>query len=321
MRMIRVDPLYSKPGGLTFTTIGDALDEAKNYTGEEITIEIAPGIYRERLEIQQPNIFFQGTDSTKTILTYDACAKSILPDGEKRGTFRTPTLFINADDFHASNMSFENCAGKGADVGQALALYVDGDRIVFEGCRIIGHQDTLFTAPLPQVPFEKNGFRGPKENAPRVNGRHYYKDCYISGDVDFIFGSATAFFENCEIFSRELNQEINGYITAASTPQGQAYGYVFSHCHFTGNCKAGSVYLGRPWRDYAKTVILYSELGSHIHPAGFHDWNKQHTHETVFYAEYQNYGPGADLSGRGSFVRQLTDVEATEYTREKVLGF
>ncbi len=314
MIILRVNPVHAPcSGGIYFTTIAGALQEAEKYAGEKVTIEIAPGVYRERLEIHQPDIFFKGVDCLKTVLTYDDFANAILPDGEKRGTFRTPTLFIDADRFHACGMTFENSAGRGRDVGQALALYVDGDGIVFEDCRMIGSQDTLFTGPLPPVPYEKNGFRGPKENAPRINGRHSYKNCFISGDVDFIFGSATAYFENCEIFSRDLGQEINGYVTAASTPQGQPYGYVFNRCRFTGDCGPGSVYLGRPWRNYARTVILNSYLGSHIHPAGFHDWGKKDAHDTVFYAEYKNYGPGADISGRAAFVRQLTDTEAACY--------
>lgn len=321
MITLKVDPDgASRSGGIFFRTIAQALQEAEKYAGDKVIIEIAAGVYRERLEIHQPDISFRGMGCMNTILTYDDYAKCILPDGEKRGTFRTPTLFIDADRFHAANMTFENSAGRGADVGQALALYVDGDGMVFENCRISGSQDTLFTGPLPPFPYEKNGFRGPKENAPRINGRHYYVNCFISGDVDFIFGSATALFEDCEIFSRDLGQEINGYVTAASTPQGQTYGYVLNRCRFTGECKPGSVYLGRPWRNYARTVILNSYLGRHIHPAGFHDWNKNEAHSTVFYAEYKNYGPGADTSGRAAFVRQLTDAEAAGFTLEKVLG-
>ncbi len=376
MFLIKVDPLHTPSDSACFKTIAQALREAEKHADESITIEIAPGFYRERLEVHQPDVFFRGTNCLNTILSYDDYAKAIMPDGEKRGTFRTPTLFIDADRFHACGMTFENTAGRGCDVGQALALYVDGDGIVFDNCRICGSQDTLFTGPLPPAPYERNGFRGPKENAPRVNGRHYYKNCFISGDVDFIFGSATAYFEDCEIFSRSPEKEICGtgiamptskwqpgetvtaapnsqsqpgrtvtaaptsqsqpgrtvtaaptsqsqpcgYITAASTPQGQPYGYVFNHCRFTSDCGPASVYLGRPWRNYAKTVILNSYLGSHIHPAGFHDWDKPDAHDTVLYAEYKNDGPGAYISGRAAFVRQLTDAEAACYARDYVIG-
>lgn len=137
-------------------------------------------------------------------------------------------------------------------MGQALALYVDGDRILFDRCRMLASQDTIFTGPLPPKEIEPNGFIGPKQYAPRINGRHYYKDCFIRGDIDFIFGSATAYFENCELYSQDIGREINGYVTAASTPEGQEYGYVFEGCHFTGNCPPRSVYLGRPWRNLQK---------------------------------------------------------------------
>lgn len=124
-------------------------------------------------------------------------------------------------NFTASNLTFENSAGPGTKVGQALALYVDGDRIAFHDCRFLGNQDTLFTAPLPPKEIEPNGFVGPKQFAPRINGRHFYQRCYIEGDIDFIFGGATAYFEDCEFFSKYTGQPISSYVTAASTPEGQ----------------------------------------------------------------------------------------------------
>ena len=175
MFLIKVDPLHTSSDSACFKTIAQALREAEKHAGESIIIEIAPGLYRERLEVHQPDVFFKGTDCRNTILTYDDYAKDIMQAGEKRGTYRTPTLFINADRFHACGMTFENTAGRGRDVGQALALYVDGDEIVFENCRISGSQDTLFTGPQPPAPYETDGFRGPKGEAPRVKGRQYYK--------------------------------------------------------------------------------------------------------------------------------------------------
>ena len=187
----------------------------------------------------------------------------------------------------------------------------------------------LRTAPLPPTAYQIGGFTGPKEFCERRPGRHYYHQCYIEGDVDFIFGGAVAYFEDCEIFSvkyegklqaKEMESaSIHGYITAASTPQDQTYGYVFENCRLTSDCPKGSVYLGRPWRSFAKTVFLHCHLGDHIHPAGWHDWDKKDAYETIFYAEYKNVGPGADIEKRASFSQQLCDQEAALYTVEKVL--
>lgn len=135
------------------------------------------------------------------------------------------------------------------------------DRLLFEDCRFLGSQDTLFTAPLPPKEIEPNGFIGPKQQAPRIHGRHCYRHCYIEGDIDFIFGSATAYFEECEFFSKHIDQDINGYVTAASTPKDQKYGYVINACRFTSNCPPHSVYLGRPWRDPNRNRKLEVLLG------------------------------------------------------------
>jgi len=301
-----------------YSTIAAALNAATDIFKQKeaaIVIELAPGTYQERPEIHTPNITLCGTgkNSSETIITYGNYANEINSDGEKNGTFRTATLFIDADNVSLKNLTVANSAGFGEDIGQALALYADGDRLYFENCRFLGHQDTIFTAPLPPTVLQVNGFRGPKEFAPRRNQAHIYKDCYIAGDVDFIFGSAAAYFENCEIFSSYRPGKICGYVTAASTPEGKKYGYIFNKCRFTSNCPPDSVFLGRPWRDFAKTVIINSYLDEHIHKDGWHDWQKPQAHETTFYAEYNNHGPGADTSNRVDFAHILTDNEAAEY--------
>lgn len=314
----------------TFTSISAALSVIPEENEEPVTIHIANGIYKELLVIKSAYVTLEGESAEETIITYDLGAAEILEDGIKRGTFRTPTVFIDTHDFTARNITFENSAGFGRLVGQALALYVDGDRIVFDHCRMLASQDTIFTAPLPPHPYEPGGFRGPKEFAPRINGRHYYHECFIRGDIDFIFGSATAYFENCEIFCRKTdeepaaerieNQKIYSYITAASTAEGQEYGYVFEHCNLTGNCPKASCYLGRPWRNFAKVVYLNCHMDEHICPSGWDDWNKTDSHDTVLFAEYNSTGKGATPQYRASFSRQLTEKEAAHYTREKVLG-
>lgn len=307
-------------GGQAFEKIGEALEAAKQYADSEVVIHIAPGTYKERVEIKQNHISFLGTDAEQTKIIYSDGALDLMPEGDKRGTFRTPSVFIDADYFYAHNISFCNEAGQGNKVGQALAVYADGDHLIFEHCRFDGHQDTLFTAPLPKKEKQAGGFKGPKEFAPRRMGRHLYKDCYIAGNVDFIFGSATAWFENCELFMKQRKGDINGYVTAPSTYEGQKYGYVFQNCRFTSDCPPESAYLGRPWRNYAKCVIIHSEIGAHIRREGWHDWDNREAWNTMFFAEYGNYGAGAGKE-RAPFVKMLSEEEAAEYTRENVIGF
>ncbi|MCM1112159.1 MAG: pectinesterase family protein [Muribaculum sp.] len=309
---------------------GDKTFPAPDFDVTPVTLYIGAGVYREKLAVTRPKVTMIGetTPGRETVLVYGQGAFEELENGEKRGTFRTASVQIDAPDFTARNITFQNDAGFGHTVGQALALYVDGDRCYFENCRLIGSQDTLFTAPLPLKEAKPGGFRGPGEHKPRVMGRHLYQNCFIQGDVDFIFGSASAWFEGCEIYSkmpedREPPQNpdaetVYGYVTAASTFEEVPYGYVFHNCRLTGDCPPRTVYLGRPWREFAKTVFLSCELGAHIHPLGWKDWNKPHGH--FFYAEYDSTGPGAAPDQRADFSHQLTEAQAAEYTMDKVLG-
>jgi pectinesterase len=319
----------SKNGDGDYRRLEDALRAIPEGNQEAVTIYLQEGIYREKLVIDKPYITLLGDGADKTIITYDDYALMLMPDGKKRGTFRTQTVLINTHDFTAKSITFENSAGSGRKVGQAIALYVDGDRNSFYDCRILGYQDTLFTGPLPPNPFLPDGFTGPLEYAPRINGRQYYHRCYICGNIDYIFGSATAYFESCELHTRidydrspttdSSQRNIYGYITAASTAEGQEYGYVFNRCLLTGNCPTNSVYLGRPWRNYAKTVFLECELGEHIKVDGWHDWDKPEARDTCYYAEYRNYGPGAKPMERAPFVKQLTKEESLNFQKDHVL--
>jgi len=285
-----------------------------------VEIHIATGTYKEKLNLERDNVTLIGEDAEHTVLTFDDYGLFLMPDGIKRGTFRSYTLYIHGTNFTAKNLTFANTAGFGPKIGQAVAVYADGACMTFENCRFLGRQDTLFTAPLPPTVVEWGGFRGPREHAPRDNGTHYYNNCYIEGDVDFIFGGAAAYFEHCEIHSLARGGNPEGYITAASTPEGRPYGYVFHNCRFTSDCAPETVYLGRPWRSYAKTVIMNSELGAHIKKEGWHDWNKEEARELTFYAEYNNFGPGASPETRVPWSHQLTEEEAKEYSKEKVLN-
>lgn len=328
-----------KDGTGDFYTIAEAFAQAESMKAEQpVEIYIGAGTYKEKLSLEKDFVTLVGESAEDTVITYDDYALFLMEDGVKRGTFRSYTLYVHGDMFVAKNLTVANTAGYGAKIGQAVALYADGAHMRFENCRFLGRQDTLFTAPLPPTEVEWGGFRGPREHAPRDNSTQYYKNCYMEGDVDFIFGGATAYFEECQIHSLTRGQEVNGYVTAASTPQGREYGYVFERCHFTSDCAPETVYLGRPWRLYAKTIIMHSELGAHIIKDGWHDWGKEEAQETAYYAEHQNYGPGAggykaadpkqEMRAKDILVSekkrvdwgyQLTEEEAEYYTKERVL--
>lgn len=307
-------------GSGDFTKIQEAVDAVPEQRSEPITIVIKAGIYKEKLWIEKPNISLVGEGAEKTVITYDDAAFDIMPDGEKRGTFRSYSAFIGADDVVAKHLTFANSAGAGRKVGQALAAYVDADRVAFYQCRFLGHQDTLFTGPLPPSPIHSKGFVGPREHAVRRHVRQYYERCYIEGDVDFLFGSATVVFESCEIVSLDRQRDPNGYITAASTPEGVPFGYVFHRCRLTSTAAPNTVYLARPWRNYARTAFLDCWMGVHIKAEGWHNWNKQDAEQTVCYAEYRSTGPGAQMDARVPWAVILDADEAQQYTPGLVLG-
>ena len=297
--------VHVMPGGLAQAIAALPEDDAP------VTLKLAEGEYREKCTLSRAHTVIEGAGAHKTRIVWDDGAFAILPDGMKRGTFRTPTLTIDAPHVRLKDLTVENEAAPRSEVGQALALCVEGDDFLCENCRLVSRQDTLFTGPLPPKEKEPNGFIGPKQLAPRVRQRHVFRHCLIQGDVDFIFGGGASWFEECEV--RSVDGE--GYVTAASTPEGQKYGYVFRRCCFTNDGRAHGVYLGRPWREFAKTVLLDCELGDHIRPEGFHDWGKTAAHETILYAEHGCFGPGA-AGERAPFVKKLSDAEAEAITFE-----
>ena len=277
-------------GSGDFTSIQEAIDNAKAFPYERITIHIKNGVYREKVKVHawNPMITLVGESREKTVITWDDYFDKIARG--RNSTFHTWTLLVQGNDFRAENLTVENTAGP---VGQALALSVEADRCVFINCAFKGRQDTVYTA--------------------QEGGRQYFKNCYIEGTTDFIFGEATVVFEDCEI--RALT---NSFVTAASTPKGTAYGYVFLHCRLTASDGAQKVYLGRPWRAHARTVYLYCELGAHILPKGWDNWSSAGNEKTAFYAEYQSTGPGAAPDQRVAWSHQLTKKEAKRYTLERI---
>lgn len=285
--------IVARDGTGEFRTVDEAIEVCRAFMDYHKVIYIKKGIYKEKLIIPQwlQNIELCGEDRDETIITYDdhANVKIILgktsPHEQAMGTFRTYTLKIEANDITLKNLTIEN---NSARLGQAVALHTEGDRLIFVNCRFIGHQDTVYTG----MPYT----------------RLFFKDCYICGTTDFIFGPSTAWFEDCTIESL-----INSYVTAASTPVDATYGYIFNKCQLIAKNGVDKVYLGRPWRDYGYTLFMNCDLGAHIRPEGWHHWEKQRE-LTARYLEYNNHGVGAQPEQRVSWSRQLTKKEAQQIT-------
>ncbi|HYF67457.1 MAG TPA: pectinesterase family protein [Ohtaekwangia sp.] len=275
-------------GSGDFKSLQEAINKSKAFPDKRVIIKVKPGIYKEKVEVFSwaTKISLIGEDASSTIITFDDYSGK----GEIN-TFTSWTFKVMGNDFYAENITFQNSAGP---VGQAVALHIEADRSMFKNCRFIGNQDTIYTG-------------GEKS-------RQYFLDCYIEGTTDFIFGAATVVLENCTIHSKK-----NSYVTAASTPEGKSFGYVFLNCKLTAESEFKKVYLGRPWRSFAKTVFINSELGDHILPEGWHNWNKPEAEETTFYAEYKSTGPGANPSQRVPWSKQLTDEQASKYTVYNIL--
>ena len=289
------DFVVAKDGSGDFRTVQEALNAVPDFRKNSTTIYIKNGVYKEKLVLPTSKTMVKlvGEDVQKTILTYDDFASKKNRFGEEMGTTGSTSFFIFGDDFSAENITFENSAGP---VGQAVAVRIDGDRVMFTNCRFLGNQDTLYP-------------HGEKS-------RQYYKNCYIEGTTDFIFGWSTAVFDNCEIYSKKGGS----YVTAASTVEGAAYGFVFLNCRLTGDAPKDSYYLGRPWRPHAKTVFINSYMGPHIKPEGWHNWNKPEAEQTSFYAEYKSKGPGAKAGKRVKWSHQLNKKQLDDYTLEKIFN-
>lgn len=286
------DIIVAPDGTGNFKTIQGAINSIPDNQSARTTIFVKNGIYKEKviLPSSKINVSLIGENALQTIITFDDYNPKI-KGKDTITTWNSFTFSVEAEGFIAENITFENSAGR---VGQAVALHVNADRVIFRNCRFLGNQDTLFA----------NGI-----------GRLYFSDCYIEGTTDFIFGSAIALFENCHIHSRH-----NSYITAASTPNGNPYGFVFKKCTLTADTGVHKVYLGRPWRAYAKTVFIDCTLGAHILPEGWDNWKSPDREKTSYYAEYQSKGPGANPTGRIAWSHQLTEIEAQAYTPKQIFA-
>ncbi|MES2653167.1 MAG: pectinesterase family protein [Bacteroidota bacterium] len=294
IRNTQNDIIVAADGSGNYKTVQEAINAVPDYRKVATIIFIKNGIYKEKLNISTSKQFIKmiGESVEKTILTYDDWAQKKNSFGEEKGTSGSSSVYIYGNSFTAENITFQNTAGP---VGQAVALFVAGDKAKFINCRMLGFQDTLYTY----------GYAS----------RQYYFKCYIEGTVDFIFGSSTAVFDECEIFGKK-----GGYITASSSPDTTKYGYVFINSKIGGNAPENSFHLGRPWRPYAKSVFINCELGKMIKPEGWNNWGKESNEKTAFYAEYKSTGPGANAKSRVAWSHQLNEVSVKEYTLEKIFN-
>lgn len=267
-------------------SVQEAIDRVPVGNRTRCVIRIKPGVYSEQIRVpaSKPYISFIGESAEKTLLTFKISNK------EAGSTSAAYAAYIGGHDFHAENITFENSFGTGS---QAVAVLVEADRAVFRNCRFLGWQDTLYAK----------------------NGRQYYRDSYIEGHVDYIFGQASAVFENCRIHSKG-----DGYITApmrfaATEPSG----FVFLNSTLTSENTAKGVYLGRPWRDFGRTVFINTKMEAAIRPEGWHHWVPERE-KTAYFAEYGSTGKGANPEGRAAWARKLGDADVKQFSVEYFLG-
>jgi pectinesterase len=290
----------AQDGSGDFKTIQEAINAVRDLSQQQVTINIKPGTYHEKLVIPswKTKISLIGEDKEHTIITNSDYSGKANPGGkdafgkDKFTTYTAYTVLVQGNDFIAENLTIQNVSGR---VGQAVALHVEGDRCVVKNCNLLGNQDTLYAAT--------------------ENSRQYYKDCFIQGTTDFIFGEATAVFDHCVI--KDLS---DSYITAPSTTPRQQFGFVFFDCKLIADSSVKKVHLGRPWRPYARSVYIRTEMGAHIVPVGWDNWHNPDNERTAYFAEYESIGPGANKAGRAAWAHQLTSAEIKTYTIKNILS-
>ncbi len=282
-------------GSGKYKTVQQALDAIPCSNNKPVTILIKNGIYKEVITIDARKNFVQllGESKDSTILTFNNHAGTRLPNGDTLNTWTCASFFVYGNDFSAANITFQNDAGFTA--GQAVALRIEGNRASFKNCRMVGNQDVLF--------LSGSGVK------------HFFKDCYIEGTTDFIFGAATAVFKNCHIHSRK-----NSHVTAASTNSVIPYGFVFFDCKLTADSNINKVSLGRPWSPTASVTYINCRMDKHIIAEGWNNWKNPANEATARYAEYNSSGPGGNTTTRVKWARQLTETEAAQYTIKNIFG-
>lgn len=289
------DFVVSKDGSTPYSSLQEVLNQIPSGNLRPYKIFIKKGVYQEVITIDasKSKITLVGENENNTFLQFDNHAGITLPNGDTLNTWTCASVFVYGNDFQAQNISFSNQAGFNA--GQAVALRVEGNRASFINCRMLGFQDVLF--------LSGNGVK------------QYFKDCYIEGTTDFIFGASTALFENCHIHSKK-----NSHVTAAATNSIIPFGFVFKNCKLTADSIINKVSLGRPWTPTASVIYMNCWLGAHIIGEGWNNWKNPANESTVRYFEYKSSGPGANPSKRVPWGKQLTDEQANILTTEKILG-
>lgn len=287
--------IVAQDGSGQYKTVQEALDAVPSGNSKPFTIFIKNGIYKEVVVVDARKSFVSliGEDKDKTILTFDNHAGTKLPNGDTLNTWTCASTFVYGTDFRAENITFQNTAGFTA--GQAVGLRIEGNRASLKNCSIIGNQDILF--------LSGSGVK------------HYFKDCYIEGTTDFIFGAATAVFQHCHIHSKK-----NSHVTAASTNSIIPYGFVFFDCKLTADTNINKVSLGRPWSPTASVTYINCWMDKHIIPEGWNNWKNPANEATARYTEYNSSGPGANPAARVKWSKQLTEEEAKKYTLKNILG-
>lgn len=311
-RAFGYDVVVAKDGSGNFTTVQAAINAAPTGRTTAYTIFIKNGRYKEKMTVPSNKPFLQlvGESVANTILTYDDGASTPAPGGGTLGTQNSASFSISAEDFSALNITFENSFGDGS---QAVAVLVNADRAAFKNCRFLGNQDTLYT--------KGNG-----------TPRHYFRDCYIDGNVDFIFGSSVALFENCVVYAKARTSTSSSFITAANTPAGQAYGYVFKKTRLPANTGGTLYYLGRPWQNSTgssplsnnKTVFISSTVGANLlQPAGWVIWDAGTNTSLITYAEFRSRYYSGNLmptAARVAWSQQLASADTAIYNRSAMFG-
>lgn len=285
----KYDIVVDRNGRGHFRNIQQAIDSVRAFNPDgTITIYVRSGVYKEKLILPTHvcHVRLIGEDKENTVITYDDHANI-----DKMGTFRTYTFLIRGNDITLENLTIENTS---LALGQAVALHLEGDRIILKNCRIISHQDTVYAA--------------------RENQRQYFVDCWIEGTTDFIFGSSTCWFERCVIYCKK-----NSYITAASTPENVEFGFIFNDCKVVLAKGVDKLYLGRPWRPYAMTLFMNTELPEGILSEGWNNWRNPENEKTARYMEYNNTGKGSATSERVKWAKVLSKKEAEKYTLKHVM--
>ena len=314
--------IIAKDGSGDFTSIQQAIDAIPGGGRAPVILLLRMDEYKERVVVDKDNVRIIGEARDRTVITASGCAKDLDENGNERGTFLSATFTVTGHNVEVENLTIRNDAGDGREVGQAVAVYAAGDRGVWRNVRMIAHQDTLFCGPL--MPKVVN-FIAPRQgraevvesvgDSPVTHSRQYFEDCFIQGDVDFIFGPYRCWFERCTLFMNARG----GLYTAANTAEGQPHGLVFHDCRLTGECAEGQAFLGRPWRRFARTVFLNCEMDGHVAPLGFSDWDDVKV-VTERYAEFGTTGARADQSTRHPSQKRMTAQDAACVTLPEVIG-